>query len=101
MAQRRWFRFPPGTDPLWQAYWGGGHHREGPVVRAVVECRQAVLWNGTVGMTLLDHPPSPGLAVVPLSDMPPSPLVAAWGAGNTDVLVRSFVRVAAGVHGGG
>ncbi|WP_409239892.1 LysR substrate-binding domain-containing protein [Streptomyces sp. PA5.6] len=98
LARRRWFRFPPGTDPLWQSYWGGGVPREGPVVRAVVECRQAVLWNGTLGMTLLDHPPSPGLVVVPLSDMPPSPLVAAWSTGNADVLVRSFVRAATGLH---
>ncbi|MEU5689439.1 LysR family transcriptional regulator [Streptomyces venezuelae] len=98
LAPRRWFRFPPGTDPLWQSYWSGGMPREGPVVRAVVECRQAVLWNGTIGMTLLDHPPAPGLAVVPLHDMPPSPLVAAWSAGNTDVLVRSFVRAATDLH---
>ncbi|WP_306335279.1 LysR substrate-binding domain-containing protein [Streptomyces sp. KL118A] len=98
LAGRRWFSFPPGTDPLWQTYWGGGQHREGPVVRAVVECRQAVLWNGTVGMTLVDHAPGPGLAVVPLSDMPPSPLVAAWSTGDANPLVRSFVRVAAGIH---
>ncbi|QES39634.1 LysR family transcriptional regulator [Streptomyces venezuelae] len=100
LAGRRWFRFPPGTDPLWQSYWGGGVRREGLVVRAVVECRQAVLWNGTLGMTLLDHPPSPGLVVIPLNDMPPSPLVAAWSTGNADVLVRSFVRAATGLHRG-
>ncbi|MEU5901992.1 MULTISPECIES: LysR substrate-binding domain-containing protein [Streptomyces] len=98
LAQRRWFRFPPGTDPLWQSYWGGGVPREGPVVRAVVECRQAVLWNGTVGMTLLDHPSSPGLVVIPLTDMPPSPLVAAWSKNNADAVVRSFVRAATGLH---
>ncbi|WP_432199055.1 LysR substrate-binding domain-containing protein [Streptomyces sp. bgisy027] len=43
-AGRRWFRFPAGTDPLWQAYWNGGQRREGPVVRGVQECVQAVLW---------------------------------------------------------
>lgn len=55
LADRRWFLFPEGTGPLWQSYWSGGEPREGPVVRAVQECRQAVLWNGTAGMTLLDH----------------------------------------------
>ncbi|RSS79480.1 LysR substrate-binding domain-containing protein [Streptomyces sp. WAC06614] len=79
LAGRRWFRFPEGTDALWQAYWSGGQGREGPVVRAVQECRQAVLWNGTVGMTLVDHGPGgEGLVVVPLADMPPSRVVVAW-----------------------
>ncbi|NSC25429.1 LysR family transcriptional regulator [Streptomyces albus subsp. chlorinus] len=91
LSDRRWFRFPAGTDPLWQSYWNGGAPREGPVVRAVQECRQAVLWNGTVGMTLLGHEPGEGLTVVPLADMPPSRLVAAWNKGDTNPLIRSFV----------
>ncbi|GLV74471.1 LysR family transcriptional regulator [Streptomyces hygroscopicus] len=100
LAGRRWFRFPEGTDPLWQSYWNGGEPREGPVVRAVQECRQAVLWNGTVGMTLLDHEPPAGLTVVPLTDMPPSRVVVAWNAGDTNPLIRSFVRTAmAAYHG--
>ncbi|WP_328302422.1 LysR substrate-binding domain-containing protein [Streptomyces sp. NBC_00435] len=98
LAGRRWFRFPQGTDPAWQSYWSGGEPREGPVVRAVQECRQAVLWNGTVGMTLLDHEPGEGLTVVPLRDMPPSRSVAAWNAGDTNPLIRSFVQIAATVH---
>ncbi|QJS99059.1 LysR family transcriptional regulator [Streptomyces asoensis] len=94
LADRRWFLFPEGTDPLWQSYWNGGESREGPVVRAVQECRQAVLWNGTVGMTLLDHDPGEGLAVVPLIDMPPSRVVVAWNEGDTNPLIRSFLRTA-------
>ncbi|SEO05284.1 LysR family transcriptional regulator [Actinacidiphila rubida] len=98
LAPRRWFRFPPGTDPLWQAYWNGGEQRAGPVVRAVQECRQAVLWNGTVGMTLLGHEPGRGLAVVPLADMPPSRAVVAWSGGDAGPLVRSFVELAAAAY---
>lgn len=94
LAGRRWFRFPEGTDPRWQSYWNGGEPREGPVVRAVQECQQAVLWNGTVGMTLLDHEPAAGLTVVPLIDMPPSRVVAAWNEGDTNPLIRSFVDTA-------
>ncbi|MGA5270921.1 LysR family transcriptional regulator [Streptomyces lydicamycinicus] len=94
LAGRRWFRFPEGTDPRWQSYWNGGEPREGPVVRAVQECQQAVLWNGTVGMTLLDHEPAAGLTVVPLTDMPPSRVVAAWNEGDTNPLIRSFVDTA-------
>ncbi|MYT74909.1 MULTISPECIES: LysR family transcriptional regulator [unclassified Streptomyces] len=103
LADRDWFTFPEGTDPLWQSYWNGGTPREGPVVRAVQECRQAVLWNGTVGMTLLDHAPGAGLAVVPLVDMEPSRAVVAWRADDTGPLIRSFVAVAlaayTGAHG--
>lgn len=99
LADRRWFRFPAGTDPLWQAYWNAGEPREGPVVRAVRECRQAVLWNGTVGMTVLGHGPGEGLAVVPLDGVPPSRVVVAWRAGEASPLVRSFVRIAVGVYG--
>ncbi|MFE0171061.1 LysR family transcriptional regulator [Streptomyces sp. NPDC059002] len=98
LADRRWFLFPRGTDPAWQTYWNGGEPREGPVVRAVQECRQAVLWNGTIGMTLLDHDPGEGLTVVPLADMPPSRVVAAWQEGDTNPLIRSFVRIAAAAY---
>ncbi|WP_404189939.1 LysR family transcriptional regulator [Streptomyces tauricus] len=99
LTGRRWFRFPAGTDPLWQSYWSGGEPREGPVVRAVQECRQAVLWNGTVGMTLLDHVPARGLTVVPLIDMEPSRVVVAWKQGDTNPVIRSFVRIAAAAYG--
>ncbi|HET6859613.1 MAG TPA: LysR substrate-binding domain-containing protein [Streptomyces sp.] len=94
LADRHWFLFPRGTDPLWQSYWNGGEIREGPVVRGVAECRQAVLWNGTVGMTLLAHQPPQGLTVVPLIDMPPSRMVAAWNEHDTNPLIRSFVQLA-------
>ncbi|MFJ4786504.1 LysR substrate-binding domain-containing protein [Streptomyces sp. NPDC088794] len=100
LVDRRWFRFPEGTDSRWPGYWNGGEVREGPVVRAVEECRQAVLWNGTVGMTLVDHPPGAGLAVVPLVDMQPSPVVVAWRGAEANPLVQSFVRVAAAVYRG-
>ncbi|MBC2877402.1 MULTISPECIES: LysR family transcriptional regulator [Streptomyces] len=99
LADRRWFRFPAGTDPLWQAYWHAGRPREGPVVRAVRECRQAVLWNGTVGVTVLGHEPGEGLAVVPLDGVAPSPVVVAWRAGEANPLVGTFVRIAVGVYG--
>ncbi|MFF8729247.1 LysR family transcriptional regulator [Streptomyces sp. NPDC015171] len=94
LARHRWFRFPPGTDPLWQSYWNGGEPREGPVVRAVQECRQAVLWNGTVGVAPLGHDQGEGLTAVPLADMPPSRVVVAWNEGDRNPLIGSFVRIA-------
>ncbi|MFI0937231.1 LysR family transcriptional regulator [Streptomyces sp. NPDC021020] len=98
LDDRPWFRFPPDTDPVWQAYWNGGRPREGPVVRAVHECLQAVLWNGTVGLAPLGHDLSAELAVVPLDGMPPSRVVAAWQEGDTNPLVRSFVEAATAAY---
>ncbi|MGX1127985.1 DNA-binding transcriptional LysR family regulator [Streptomyces glaucescens] len=98
LGDRRWFRFPPGTDPIWQSYWNGGRPREGPVVRAVQECLQAVLWNGTVGMAPLGHDLPAELAVVPVNDMPPSPVVAVWNEGDTNPLIRSFIETATAAY---
>ncbi|MFD3925012.1 LysR family transcriptional regulator [Streptomyces sp. NPDC058614] len=98
LADRRWFQFPEGTDPVWRSYWNGGEPREGPVVRAVQECLQAVLWNGTVGMTPLGHEPFDQLAVVPLTDMAPSRVVVAWNEGDTNPLIRSFVQIATAAY---
>lgn len=98
LSDRRWFRFPQGTDPLWQSYWNGGRPREGPVVRGVQECLQAVLWNGTVGLAPLGHDVPAELAVVPLAGMPPSRVVAVWNEGDTNPLVRSFVELATAAY---
>ncbi|NIK59491.1 LysR substrate-binding domain-containing protein [Kribbella shirazensis] len=93
LADRRWFQFPPGTDVAWQSYWNGGRPRTGPVVRAVQECLQAVLWNGTIGLSPLGHhDPGDGLVTVPVRDLPPSPVVVAWT--ETTALIRSFVQTA-------
>ena len=96
LAGRRWFRFPDGTDPVWQSYWHGGEPREGPVVRAVQECLQAVLWNGTVGLMPLGHRPPGDLTVVPLAGLAPNPVVVAWTEASP--LVRSFVRLATAAY---
>ncbi|HEX6355040.1 LysR family transcriptional regulator [Actinophytocola sp.] len=93
LADRRWFRLPEGTDPVWRAFWSGG--AEGPVVRTVHECVQQVLWNGTVGLAPSAHALPPGLAWVPLRDKAPSRLVVAWPSTGPSPLVRSFVQLAA------
>ncbi|MEU2657220.1 LysR substrate-binding domain-containing protein [Streptomyces sp. NPDC007325] len=98
LAGRRWFQFPEGTDPYWRSFWNGGEPREGPVVRGVAECVQAVLWNGTVGMAPLGHDLSEELAVVPLTDMAPSRVVVAWPEGHASPLLQSFVRTAAAAY---
>ena len=106
LADRTWFQFPEGTDPLWRAYWNGVKPgeplREGPVVRTVHECIRAVLWNGTVGLAPVGHALSPlgqeppeGLTVVPLTDLPPSRLIVAWRTADVNPLLHSFIELAA------
>ena len=99
LAGRPWFQLPGGTDPRWRSYWNGGlpegEHRDGPEIRTVQECLQAVLWNGTVGLSPSTHALPDGLVCVPLADLPPSRLVVAWNASNENPLVRSFVSLAA------
>jgi len=108
LEERRWFQFPEDTDALWRAYWNGaappGTARDGPVVRTVGECVQAVLWSGTVGLaplTPLGHAWPPGLTVVPLADMAPSRLVVAWNKADANPLIRSLTQVAAAVYRSG
>lgn len=102
LAGRPWFRLPDGTDPVWRAYWNAttpdGELRDGPVVRTVHECLQAVLWNGTVGLAPAAHPLPEGLASVPLADMPPSRLVLAWNSADAGPLIHSFAHLATAVY---
>lgn len=97
LTDRPWFQLPQGTDPVWSAYWNG-LSQEGPVVRTVNECLQAVLWNGTVGLIPLGHALPTGLVTVPLTDQAPSQLVVAWHTDSSDPLVRSFIRVAVSTY---
>jgi DNA-binding transcriptional LysR family regulator len=105
LDDRPWCQLPDGTDRLWRAYWNGmppdGRLREGPVVRTVHECLQAVLWNGTIGLTPLTHAVPAGVTCVPLADMPPSQLVIAWNTTSGSPLVRSFTRIAASAYRSG
>ena len=97
LDERVWFQFPDGTDEIWRNYWNGGKPRRGPTVRAVQECVQSVLWNGSIGMAPLGHDLGGELVVVPLRDVPPSPVVIAWT--KDDPLTRDFVEAAVQAYG--
>ncbi|ANN18671.1 LysR family transcriptional regulator [Amycolatopsis orientalis] len=103
VADRPWFQLPDGTDPVWREYWNGtvpvGGRPAGPVVRTVAECLQAVLWNGATGIAPRGHALPGGLTWVPLTDMPPSPLVVTWVTGQDSPLIRSFAKTAMVVSG--
>jgi len=99
LADRRWFRFADGTDPIWAAYWHQRASATAPVVRTVSDCLHAVLWSGSIGLAPLGHDLGDGLAVVPVTDMPPSELVVAWPSGDPAPLARTFVQIAPQVLG--
>jgi len=104
LTGRRWFRFPDGTDTQWQAFWNGSRPdivpSDGPVVRTVTECLQAVLWNNSIGLTpVIKHSLPDGLIVIPLSDMPTSHVVVARRREDTNPLLRSFTRIAVNTLG--
>jgi hypothetical protein len=69
-------------------------------VRTVHECLQAILWNGSIGLAPLTHALPDGVIGVPLLDLPPSHLVAAWNSDNPSPLIRSFARIAAALYKG-
>jgi DNA-binding transcriptional LysR family regulator len=106
LDDHRWFQLPEETDPAWRAYWSGTTHagapRDGPLVRTVRECLQAVLWNGTIGLAplapQLAHMLPEGLTTVPLADMPPSRLVLAWASNDANPLIRSLIQIATAAY---
>ncbi|MCS0599788.1 LysR family transcriptional regulator [Streptomyces sp. LP11] len=96
LAGRGWVRLPPGTDPVWAAYWtGGGHDDAAPVMRTIQECLQAALWNGTSALAPVDQPLPAGLVTVPFRDRPASALVVARRKTERSPVVRGFVQMAA------
>ena len=97
LRDRRWFRLPDTADPLWRDYWAGGREpADGSdiIVRTVRECVQAVLWSNSIGLAPLTINRAPGIAVVPVDDVAPSPLVVAWRRRDRRPLVHGFVDVA-------
>ncbi|MBU2668081.1 LysR family transcriptional regulator [Actinoplanes bogorensis] len=99
LRERRWFRLPETADPLWAGFWAGHRDdREGTdiVVRTVRECVQAVLWSDAVGLAPLTINRAPGIVLVPVEDVAPSPLLVAWRRRDRRSLVKDFVDIARG-----
>ncbi|MGW0435359.1 LysR family transcriptional regulator [Micromonospora sp. NPDC003197] len=97
LRNRRWFRVPDTADPLWAGYWAGGREpADGAdtVVRTVRECIQAVLWSDSIGLAPLTINRVPGIVVVPVDGVAPSPLVVAWRRRDRRSLVHGFVDIA-------
>ncbi|MFI6290391.1 LysR family transcriptional regulator [Nonomuraea sp. NPDC050790] len=95
VRDRRWFRIPDTADPLWRDYWAGGRvNQDDTIVRTVRECIKAVLWSHAIGLAPLTISRAPGIVVVPIDDVAPSPLVVAWRRRDRRSLIHGFVEVA-------
>jgi len=98
VRDRRWFRIPDTADSLWRDYWTGGPRpadQADTIVRTVRECIQAVLWSQAIGLAPLTISRAPGIIVVPVDGVAPSPLVVAWQRRDRRSLIHGFVDVAA------
>lgn len=96
LRDRRWFRVPDTADPRWRDYWAGGREPvagSDVIVRTVRECVQAVLWSNAVGLAPLTISRAPGIVVVPVDGVAPSPLLVAWRRRDRRSLVHGFVDV--------
>ncbi|MGM1062194.1 LysR family transcriptional regulator [Saccharothrix sp. Mg75] len=96
LRDRRWFRLPDTADPHWRDYWAGGRtpaNDADTTVRTVRECIQAVLWSNAIGLAPLTISEAPGITVVPVDGVAPSPLVIAWRRRDRSALVHGFVDI--------
>lgn len=96
LRDRRWFRIPDTADALWRDYWAGGRELvddADTIVRTVRECIQAVRWSNAIGLAPLTISQAPGIVVVPVDGVAPSPLVVAWRRRDRRSLVHGFVDV--------
>jgi DNA-binding transcriptional LysR family regulator len=95
----RWAGRP---DPAAAAYWAGGHpaaeRAPGPEINDVSQLLDAVALGNAVAyvpVSLADqHRSAPGLVFVPVTDLTPSEVVAAWPGPSRSRAVAAFVRAA-------
>lgn len=91
------------ADEAWQAHWTLDRYRAGG--RAPISMQTSSHTEEidvvAAGIGIMVTPaaasrftPHPGIAYVPISDLPPSVLVLGWRAGEDGPLVRSFLAVA-------
>ena len=89
-------------DPAAAAYWAGGHPADerapGPEINDISQLLDAVALGNAVAyvpVSLADqYRSAAGLAFVPVTDLSPSEVVAAWPAGSRSRAVAGFVRAA-------
>ncbi|MET9964225.1 LysR family transcriptional regulator [Streptomyces sp. NPDC006326] len=95
LAGRVCVRLPVGTDPVFRAHWEPHGAPDGPLVSSLDECLHAVLWQRAAAFVpeqaVRGHR-LPGIAYVPVADLPPAALVLAWRRGDRNPLVADYVR---------
>ena len=100
-------RWAGQADPVAAAYWSGtdtpsparnqNDHPQGPEINDISQLLDAVALGNAVAyvpVSAADQYRSAGLAVVPVSDLSPSELVAAWPDTSRSRVIAGFVRAA-------
>ena len=100
-------RWAGQADPVAAAYWSGtdtpsparnqNDHPQGPEINDISQLLDAVALGNAVAyvpVSAADQYRSAGLAVVPVSDLSPSELVAAWPDTSRSRAIAGFVRAA-------
>jgi DNA-binding transcriptional LysR family regulator len=97
-------RWAGQTDPASVAYWTGTDAptaaQPGPEINDISQLLDAVRLGGAVAyvpVSLADQHRSADLAFVPVSDLSPSEVLAAWPAASRSPAIAAFVRTAAEV----
>jgi DNA-binding transcriptional LysR family regulator len=87
-------RLPPGSDAGWRLHWQPVAAAAGPVVRSVDECLHAVVWEGAQalvpGQVAAGHR-VPGIAYVPVRDVPSAELVLVSRRAGRSAMVTAYV----------
>jgi DNA-binding transcriptional LysR family regulator len=97
-----------GTDRTWERFWALDDFRDGRPARIAgrVETFEAELQlvasgrgaSVTCGATPTSFVRPAGIVFLPIVDVPPSPVVVAYRAGEAPALVRNFVQIATDVR---
>jgi DNA-binding transcriptional LysR family regulator len=96
-----------GADEEWESFWALSDYRDGtpPSVVSQAETYEAELQIVATGRAVSvtceassRYYARPGLAFVPITDIPPAQVVVAYHAGEGEPLVQNFVRLAAEVR---
>src|SRR5262249_9823812 len=100
IAELPWMEFD--SDPIWCDFWGATEQRSKPAtlgprgrtLEDLLEAARAGQATALVPASIANATAWPGLAFIPVPDVPPSSIAIAWRQDSQSALVREFVAIA-------